>query len=289
MRGLVRVLRDMTGPSGRRGIYGIGGRKASPAPVRLSPDVTAGPDGPACHRHLPFAFGFLREADVSKVRVKRTVVKSFDDRKITLSSTCIAPVHTREKSWLVRSARSSRTQRDRSLPTLERAPAEDAAHRLAVAAPLTPSSPAPPVVGPGELMLAIRAFSLAGDRFRQAVASHFQVGISETFAMSYLSAAGPMSPRQLAGQVGLTPSTVTSLLDRLEGAGLALRSPHPTDRRKTVVSVTSRGQELLDQVQGWMREATSAVDPEQLPAATAVLLRLADGLQGQAQSIFDGS
>lgn len=144
---------------------------------------------------------------------------------------------------------------------------------------------AAPGTGSGQMISALRALTLAGDRFRQAVAVHFQVGISETLAMSYLFAAGPLSPRELADRVGLTPSTVTSLLDRLESAGLAVRTPHPTDRRKTVVSVTSSGQELLTVVQAWMQEAIGGLEPAQLPAATANLLQLADGLHTQADRI----
>lgn len=140
----------------------------------------------------------------------------------------------------------------------------------------------------GELVAALRALNLAGERFRQAVAAHYDVSLSETVAMSHLSNHGPVTPRQLADLVGLTPSTVTSLLDRLESANLAVRAPHPTDRRKSVVSVTARGQQLLGSVQKWMTEATKVIEPAQASVAAAILTDLAQGLHQQADVITDG-
>lgn len=139
-----------------------------------------------------------------------------------------------------------------------------------------------------QLVGAIRALNLAGERFRQAVADHFDVGLSETSAMQVLSAGGPLSPGQLADLVGLTPSTVTALLDRLERADLAARTPHSSDRRKTVVSVTAGGQRFLDAVQAWLGEAVGVIEPGQIPAATALLAQLAGGLHARADGIADG-
>lgn len=122
-------------------------------------------------------------------------------------------------------------------------------------------------------MLGLRRLILAGEQFRHAVAAHFGVGLTETVAMSHLSHRGGLTPRELAGPVGLTPSAITTVLDRLEKAGLAERSPHPDDRRKVVVTVTPAGQELLDAAQGWLAEALSELDePSQNEAAVLLTL-----------------
>ncbi|MFD0506250.1 MarR family winged helix-turn-helix transcriptional regulator [Streptomyces chiangmaiensis] len=52
---------------------------------------------------------------------------------------------------------------------------------------------------------------------------------------------GPMTQRDLARQLRVTPRNVTGLLDALEGDGLVERGPHPTDRRATLVSLTAQG------------------------------------------------
>jgi DNA-binding MarR family transcriptional regulator len=96
--------------------------------------------------------------------------------------------------------------------------------------------------------------------------------------MSYLSMDGPSSPRKLADQVGLTPSTMTALLDRLERAGLAIRHPHPTDRRKSLITITDGGQDALAQVRAWLAAAIYVVPEELRPDALAILTDLANAL-----------
>jgi len=55
----------------------------------------------------------------------------------------------------------------------------------------------------------------------------------------------------LGDRAYLEKSTMTSLIDRMEGAGLLRREDHPTDRRAYKICLTARGKELeekLDQV-----------------------------------------
>ena len=41
--------------------------------------------------------------------------------------------------------------------------------------------------------------------------------------------------------MGIDPSTMVSLIDQLETAGLAERRPHPTDRRARAIAITPKG------------------------------------------------
>jgi DNA-binding MarR family transcriptional regulator len=149
------------------------------------------------------------------------------------------------------------------------------------AGPVTPELP-----GPGDpTVLALRRLMLAGEQFRNAVAEHFGIGLSETIAMSYLSMGGPTSPRKLADQVGLTPSTMTALLDRLEHAGLAIRHPHPTDRRKSLITITERGHDALAQVRAWLASAIHVLPEELRPDALAILTDLANALLERTAAI----
>lgn len=59
-------------------------------------------------------------------------------------------------------------------------------------------------------------------------------------------AEGPLTPNEINAHLHLTSGSVTSLLDRLEQRGLVTRGPHPTDRRKVLVSITDAGSELVD-------------------------------------------
>ena len=57
----------------------------------------------------------------------------------------------------------------------------------------------------------------------------------------------------LARSLLVHPTTATLATDRLEARGLLSRSPHPTDRRATLVTISDEGRELV-------RSATVALD-----------------------------
>ncbi|MCJ8499776.1 MarR family winged helix-turn-helix transcriptional regulator [Desulfatitalea alkaliphila] len=75
-----------------------------------------------------------------------------------------------------------------------------------------------------------------------ATLSARQIEIMESL---YHHPEGVMTPADLAEEVHLTRSSMTGLLDALERRGYAQRDPHPGDRRKLAVSLTSRGREFL--------------------------------------------
>lgn len=71
------------------------------------------------------------------------------------------------------------------------------------------------------------------------------------------SAALPMTV--IGARLQVHPTSVTNAVDRLEGAGLARRLPHPSDRRTTLVSVTDGGRRLaLDATKRLNSEVFSA-------------------------------
>ncbi len=43
------------------------------------------------------------------------------------------------------------------------------------------------------------------------------------------------------------PTSVTSLIDRLERTGYVTRAPHPTDRRTTLATITDAGRAVAEQ------------------------------------------
>src|ERR687898_1239555 len=52
--------------------------------------------------------------------------------------------------------------------------------------------------------------------------------------------------QEIGSAMGIDPSTMVSLIDQLEAAGLAKRRPHPTDRRAREVAITPKGRRLLE-------------------------------------------
>jgi DNA-binding MarR family transcriptional regulator len=53
-----------------------------------------------------------------------------------------------------------------------------------------------------------------------------------------LRASGPVLMRALSQDVGVTPRTITGLIDALEADGWVERRAHPSDRRATIVALT---------------------------------------------------
>jgi DNA-binding MarR family transcriptional regulator len=53
--------------------------------------------------------------------------------------------------------------------------------------------------------------------------------------------------QELGSAMGIDPSTMVSLIDQLEAAGLAKRRPRPTDRRAREVAITPKGRRVLEQ------------------------------------------
>lgn len=51
---------------------------------------------------------------------------------------------------------------------------------------------------------------------------------------------------QLSAQTSLANTTLTSMLDRMEQAGLILRTPSPTDRRALLIRLTDKARALRD-------------------------------------------
>jgi DNA-binding MarR family transcriptional regulator len=123
---------------------------------------------------------------------------------------------------------------------------------------------------------AYRNLTLAAEEFRHASATHFGVGVTETVAMSYLAATGPMSARDLAKAMGLAPSSITSVLDRLESAGIATRSAVEGDRRAVLVTITPRDR---------LRVALRSMALDSLPELTQNLKLLAKALRTQTEYV----
>ena len=65
--------------------------------------------------------------------------------------------------------------------------------------------------------------------------------------------------QELGSAMGIDPSTMVSLIDELEGEGLARRRPHPDDRRARQVSITPKGRRELQRARKLVLEAEDEV------------------------------
>jgi DNA-binding MarR family transcriptional regulator len=75
-------------------------------------------------------------------------------------------------------------------------------------------------------------------------------GLTEarTHVIWLVHARGPVTQRDLAEALRVSPRNVTGLVDALEQTGFVRRAPHPTDRRATLVELTNQGREAAERL-----------------------------------------
>jgi DNA-binding MarR family transcriptional regulator len=129
-----------------------------------------------------------------------------------------------------------------------------------------------------EAVRSLRALILAGERYRQVISDHVGLGVTETQAVSYLTVHGDRGQNELAADLGLSSGASTALVDRLERQGIAERYPHPSDRRRTLVRLTARGDDIIRVSREWLLTSFRDVEPDQLSAVAATLRSIAAGL-----------
>jgi DNA-binding MarR family transcriptional regulator len=67
----------------------------------------------------------------------------------------------------------------------------------------------------------------------------------ETYLLALLQEKGAMTPSALSVAQNVRPQTVGQTLDAMQARGWVARSPHPTDRRQILVSLTAAGGRAL--------------------------------------------
>ncbi|ATG54042.1 MarR family transcriptional regulator [Brachybacterium ginsengisoli] len=81
--------------------------------------------------------------------------------------------------------------------------------------------------------------------------------------------------RDLCDELAITTGAASKLTDRLEGAGLIARAPHPEDRRSSLLQLTPEGEDV--RVTGEERARAligQVIEPEDAASLEAVLERI---------------
>jgi DNA-binding MarR family transcriptional regulator len=112
--------------------------------------------------------------------------------------------------------------------------------------------------------------------------SEASLTLTQLATLSTLDRHGALSPGDLAAHEKVQPPSMTRVVAALEEQGYVERSPHPTDRRQAVVSLTGRGRTLLREDRrrrdAWLSRRLYELPEDEralLRAAAPVLERLA--------------
>ena len=102
-------------------------------------------------------------------------------------------------------------------------------------------------------------------------------------ALLLLSAGRARNPREIADALGVSRTTVTGLIDRLELDGLITRAIDPDDKRSFVLNLTEKGHQTVEKVENIRRkqlaEGLTRMDETALKKLEAGLEALAAAMQ----------
>jgi DNA-binding MarR family transcriptional regulator len=97
---------------------------------------------------------------------------------------------------------------------------------------------------------------------------------------------GPADQRELCCAFGVTPPTLTALIDSAEERGWIRRTPHPDDRRRRRIELTDAGAAVIAALPHLGREVDDAMaegfSDRELDRMAALLRRAAENLRGAA-------
>ena len=107
------------------------------------------------------------------------------------------------------------------------------------------------------------------------------LSLTQMAALGTLDRHGPLTPRELADHERVQPPSMTRVLAGLEERGLILRTPHETDGRQHLVSLTAEAHALLREDRrrrdAWLARRLAELTQEErdvLYAAAPVIERL---------------
>jgi DNA-binding MarR family transcriptional regulator len=124
-------------------------------------------------------------------------------------------------------------------------------------------------------LVAVAARSLAATE-----GPDLDVTLPQFRALVVVATRGPVNAGYLADELGVHPSSVTRLCDRLTNKGLLERAPRPESRREIVLSLTPAGRRVVDEVTASrrrdIRRIVSRVPRELRPGLVQALQAFAD-------------
>ncbi|MCW3815161.1 MarR family transcriptional regulator [Micromonospora sp. DR5-3] len=119
----------------------------------------------------------------------------------------------------------------------------------------------------------IRLLQQSFDAFDEAAAARIGVNRTDLRALDVVLGAGPVTAGELAAELRLSPAATTTVIDRLERAGLVARTRDADNRRRVLVEATE--------------SARAAERTIYRPVGEAGLRALARYDSGQLETILD--
>ncbi len=108
----------------------------------------------------------------------------------------------------------------------------------------------------------MRAHQILMSRLNEALAPYnLTFPRYEALMLLYYSRTGSLPLGKMGDRLQVHRTSVTNLMDGLEREGLAERSPHPTDRRTTLGTITPRGRDVAKKATRVLNQAEFGTAP----------------------------
>jgi len=132
-----------------------------------------------------------------------------------------------------------------------------------------------------ELASTLRVSVMRLSRRLRAERLQTDLSLNQLATLGTLDRHGPLTPRELAAHERVQPPSMTRVLAGLEERGLILRTPHESDGRQHLVSLTADARTLLKEDrrkrEAWLAQRLAELTQEErdvLRAAAPVIERL---------------
>ncbi|MGI3781314.1 MAG: MarR family winged helix-turn-helix transcriptional regulator [Janthinobacterium lividum] len=115
-------------------------------------------------------------------------------------------------------------------------------------------------------------------QFVRHLARRLEVDAVGLEVMEHLMRTGQATPSELSRELGVSTAAMTLVLDRLEAKGHATRAPHPTDRRKVLVSAAKSSvrsaNDLVSPLISATEDLVSSLSPEDQAVVSSFLTEM---------------
>ncbi|OYO18844.1 MarR family winged helix-turn-helix transcriptional regulator [Enemella evansiae] len=130
----------------------------------------------------------------------------------------------------------------------------------------------------GELGDLVRRTSRALRRITVAAAEPYGLSPHQLRALRVIAEADRPRPSDVAERLHIQARSATDVIDQLVGSGLVERTPHPEDRRASLLHCTAAGRRALTAIEAERGAATAAyfavLEPAERTTLTQLLQRL---------------
>jgi DNA-binding MarR family transcriptional regulator len=90
----------------------------------------------------------------------------------------------------------------------------------------------------GEIAMELRQLQQSFDAFDEAAAARLGLNRTDLRCLDVVLGEGPVAAGRISAALKLSPAATTTVIDRLERAGMVSRSPDPGNRRRVLVAAT---------------------------------------------------